>query len=82
MNFNDKTRLSWSNLQNNFSEFDVNIQDSQAFADVTLVSVNNSHIQANKAILSSASPFVTRLLTNTHDLHPTIHLTGVTKNIP
>ena len=66
-------------FSNNFSEFLVSIQASQAYADVTLVSEDNTEIQSNQAILSWASPFFKSILKDIHNAQPMIYLTGVTK---
>ena len=78
MNLFDKAALSWEDFQINISQFLAGTQDNKAFSDVTLVCEDKNQIQANKAILSLASPIFSSLLTNTPDSHSMIHLTGVT----
>ena len=66
-------------FQKVISHFAGSVRESSAFSNVTLVAEDDNQIEANQLVLSAASPFFKRILSERKDSHCLIYLEDVSK---
>ena len=73
----DSVSLSCNTFQDFHSQTLESLWVEPIFADVTLVSDEQTKIKAHKTVLSSCSPFLKKLLLISQDSDPVVHIEGV-----
>lgn len=77
----DKIDLIMSNFQSHLSQSYRELFRETHFADVTLVSDNQTQIPGHKIILAAASPVLRNFFLRNSNAKPLIYLRGMTENI-
>ena len=75
----DQHHIHWNNFHNNISFAFKEFISKGQFADVTLVSDDQTEIQAHKIVLAVCSPILKDLLINDPHSYPVLYLRGVSK---
>ena len=73
----EKFCLKWNDFQQNIAASYQDLRNNPDFSDVTLVCEEDEQIEAHRLILTSCSPFFSKVLKrNTHS-HPMIYMRGL-----
>ena len=73
----ERFSLKWNDFQSIVSQSFSVLREEQDFYDVTLVSEDETQIQAHKLVLSACSSFFKSILKKNSHSHPLIYLSGV-----
>ena len=74
-----EVNFSCGDFQKDILHFADSVRDRSTFAYVTLVAEDDYQIEANQLVLSAASPFFKRILSESRDSHRLIYLVDVFK---
>ena len=73
----DEVKISSVDFHKDILHFAGSVRESSAFANVTLVAEDDYRIEANQLILSAASPFFKRIISNNPHQHPLLFLRNI-----
>ena len=79
MEVGGEVNFSCGDFQKDILHFADGVRERSAFANVTLVAEDDYQIEANQLVLSAASPFFKRILSESEDNHRLIYLVDVSK---
>ena len=75
--FSEKYCLKWNDFEHNISNSFKELRSDMDFSDVTLVTGEDQHIEANRTVLSACSPFFKAILSKNRHSHPMIYMRGL-----
>ena len=79
--FSEKYCLKWNDFEHNISNSFKELRSDMDFSDVTLVTGEDQHIEANRTVLSACSPFFKAILSKNRHSHPMIYMRGLKQRI-
>lgn len=77
----EKFNLQWTDFQSNILQTFKRIRKDKDFLNVTLVTEDETQLEAHKVILSASSPFLENILRNSPHPHPMLFLSGINSYI-